>query len=234
MYCGKIYLNENIKKYNIKLDEASSINFGDYTIFPEKVYQMNFINENEKQLCLSTDMKNTLKNIKNEINNVYLEKDNDYYKFIVVNESNDIINSGECTNTVEYTFNSKEIVSLEDLCIDDIHHQKLENIFNKNNEDQIQNSETTSPISSHSEDYCSSTNGNKLYTEFKHHTFNYSGFYDYNDKICKFEAVSTGPSNYYSINPEEQKVQINGYIHCYHTRMDKKIEFSEKIRIENL
>ncbi|KAG4105829.1 hypothetical protein H8356DRAFT_1629368 [Neocallimastix lanati (nom. inval.)] len=195
---------------------------------------MNFINENEKQLCLSTDMKNTLKNIKNEINNVYLEKDNDYYKFIVVNESNDIINSGECTNTVEYTFNSKEIVSLEDLCIDDIHHQKLENIFNKNNEDQIQNSETTSPISSHSEDYCSSTNGNKLYTEFKHHTFNYSGFYDYNDKICKFEAVSTGPSNYYSINPEEQKVQINGYIHCYHTRMDKKIEFSEKIRIENL
>jgi len=84
------------------------------------------------------------------------------------------------------------------------------------------------------DDYCTSSNGNKNYSEFRHHTFNTGIFVNYKNHLCLLKLISAGPKNYYTLNLEKQRVQVNGYIHCFKSRYNNTIAFTKKIRFENL
>jgi hypothetical protein len=241
MYCGKIYLNNDVQKYNIKINRNKSIKFGPSILEIEKVYKVYMTNKGEKTLCMNNNRKNNL-DYKIEDAEEYIQLNSKSESKITLINKIDEIFMKNCSNEVSFNAIPALISSLEDdLCIDEDHILKIKYLFNNKDENNNNNASTPTftitpeATSSSVNNYCDKSNKDLKYSEIKNKTFNFEGYVLYNKNTCKLNLVSSGPSNYYTLNPYNQKVQVNGFIECiYFDDEGNKSTYTKKVRIESL
>jgi len=241
MYCGKIYLNNDVQKYNIKINRNKSIIFGPSILEIEKVYKVYMTNKGEKTLCMNNNRKNNL-DYKIEDAEEYIQLNSKSESKITLINKIDEIFMKNCSNEVSFNAIPALISSLEDdLCIDEDHILKIKYLFNNKDENNNNNASTPTftitpeATSSSVNNYCDKSNKDLKYSEIKNKTFNFEGYVLYNKNTCKLNLVSSGPSNYYTLNPYNQKVQVNGFIECiYFDDEGNKSTYTKKVRIESL
>ncbi|KAG4102129.1 hypothetical protein H8356DRAFT_1651860 [Neocallimastix lanati (nom. inval.)] len=241
MYCGKIYLNNDVQKYNIKINRNKSIKFGPSILEIEKVYKVYMTNKGEKTLCMNDNQINNL-DYKIEDAEEYIQLNSKSESKITLSNKIDEIFMKNCSNEVSYYATPAFISSLEDdLCVDEDHILKINYLFNNKDENTSNKTSTTTfttipeATSSSVNTYCNKFNKDLKYSEIKNKTFNFEGYVLYNKNTCKLNLVSGGPSNYYTLNPYNQKVQVNGFIECiYFDDEGNKSTYTKKVRIESL
>ncbi|ORX42578.1 hypothetical protein BCR36DRAFT_587143 [Piromyces finnis] len=238
MYCGKLYLNDNVEKYNIGMEKKLSIKFGIYIMEIEKVYQVEMVNSSNEKLCIDLNGKQNLEYKKEKINDFILVNYKEESSLFITNKNNEIIKK-DCLNEIEYKVKPSLISSVkENLCGKEEHLLKIKNLINKNKNGVDATSTITTNIpepTNEPENNCKDRNNNITYAEIENKTFNFGGYVLYNKNLCKVNLISNGPLNHYTLNPYKQKVQINGLIECIYYDVDgEEKKYDKKIRIESL
>ncbi|ORX49578.1 hypothetical protein BCR36DRAFT_64378 [Piromyces finnis] len=238
MYCGKLYLNDNVEKYNITIEKNLSIQFGIYIMEIEKVYEVKMVNSSNEKLCIDLKGKQNLEYKKEKKDDFVLLSYKEESSLFITNKYNEIIKK-DCLNKIEYKVKPSLISSVkEDLCGKEEHLLKIKNLINKNKNSVNTSITVTTKIPEPTNvpvNKCNDKINSITYAEIENKTFNFGGYVIYNKNLCKVNLVSNGPMNYYTLNPYNQKVQINGFIEClYYDDNGEEIKYDKKIRIESL